>query len=175
MEIEKKSICQRITSLARLTIVEWRSTFALDWIKIVILSTHVFASFVSPNSDLWLFKVNWIRKSLEKNPVTYWKAMIKNPKTFTIKALHRKKKSEAATGGVLWEKVFLEISQNSQENTCVRVSFLIKLRPFLQNTSGWLLLKSETFDGQTLSPFNAKCPKMVKHTSKSCSICQGRI
>ena len=36
--------------------------------------------------------------------------------------------SEAATGGVLWKKVFLEISQNSQENTCVRVSFLIKLQ-----------------------------------------------
>ena len=33
-----------------------------------------------------------------------------------------------ATGGVLLEKVFLEISQNSQENTCARVSFLIKLQ-----------------------------------------------
>ena len=30
---------------------------------------------------------------------------------------------EAVTGGVLLEKVFLEISQNSQENTCARVSF----------------------------------------------------
>ena len=29
---------------------------------------------------------------------------------------------EAATGGVLSEKVFLEIIQNSQENTCARVS-----------------------------------------------------
>ena len=36
-------------------------------------------------------------------------------------------KSEAAAGGVLQEKVFLEISQNSQENTSARVSFLIKL------------------------------------------------
>ena len=35
--------------------------------------------------------------------------------------------TEAATGGALWKKVFLEISQNSQENTCARVSFLIKL------------------------------------------------
>ena len=38
------------------------------------------------------------------------------------------------------KKVFLEISQNSQENTCARVSFLIKLQAqehiFLQNTSG---------------------------------------
>ena len=33
--------------------------------------------------------------------------------------------SEAATGGVLSEKVFLEISKNSQENTCAKVSFSI--------------------------------------------------
>ena len=35
--------------------------------------------------------------------------------------------TEAATGGVLYKKLFLEISQNSQENTCARVSFLIKM------------------------------------------------
>ena len=38
----------------------------------------------------------------------------------------RKSPKEAATGDVLQEKVFLEISQNSQEMTCVRASFLIK-------------------------------------------------
>ena len=58
--------------------------------------------------------------------------------------------SEAATKGVLRKKLFLEISQNLQENTCARVSFLIKLQVsgfflnfwehFLQNTSGRLLL-----------------------------------
>ena len=36
--------------------------------------------------------------------------------------------TEAATRGVLCEKMFLEISQNSQENTCAMVSFLIKLQ-----------------------------------------------
>ena len=36
--------------------------------------------------------------------------------------------AEAAARGVLWKKVFLEISQNSQESTCVIVSFLIKLQ-----------------------------------------------
>ena len=36
--------------------------------------------------------------------------------------------SKAATRGVPWEKMFLEISQNLQENTCARVSFLIKLQ-----------------------------------------------
>ena len=72
---------------------------------------------------------------------------------------------QAATRGVLCKKLFLEISQNSQENTCAKGSFLIKrlfrdsllktrlwhrcfpvnivkfLRtPFLQNTSGRPLL-----------------------------------
>ena len=37
--------------------------------------------------------------------------------------LHPEHKTEAATEGVLQEKVFLEISQNSQENTYVGVSF----------------------------------------------------
>ena len=36
--------------------------------------------------------------------------------------------SEAATRGVLYKNVFLKISQNSQENTCARFSFLIKLQ-----------------------------------------------
>ena len=35
---------------------------------------------------------------------------------------------EAATRGVLYKKMFLEISQNSQEKTCAIVSFLIKLQ-----------------------------------------------
>ena len=64
---------------------------------------------------------------------------------------------EAATRGVLRKKVFLEISQNSQENTCTKVSFLLRKilwhscfavnfvkflrKAFLQNTSGRLLLK----------------------------------
>ena len=34
---------------------------------------------------------------------------------------------EAAAGSVLCKKVFLKISQNSQENVCFKDSFLIKL------------------------------------------------
>ena len=76
--------------------------------------------------------------------------------------------SETATRGVLCKKVFLEILQNSQKNTCARASFFNKVAdlspatlfkkellrgwfpvnfvkfvrtPFLQNTSGRLLLK----------------------------------
>ena len=79
--------------------------------------------------------------------------------------------SEAAARGLLWKKVFSEISQNSQENTCARDSFLIKLHarpatllkkrlwhrrfpvnfakilrtPFSQNNSGRLFLLRLTF------------------------------
>ena len=73
--------------------------------------------------------------------------------------------SETATGGVLYTKVFLRISQISQENICDRASFLIKLQarpptspahllscefekflrtPFLSYTSGRLLSKLPT-------------------------------
>ena len=38
---------------------------------------------------------------------------------------------EAATRGILVKKVFLKISQNSQENTCARISFLIKKKKAL--------------------------------------------
>ena len=36
------------------------------------------------------------------------------------------------------KKVFLEISQNSQEQTCARVSFLIKLQAFLNKVKDLL-------------------------------------
>ena len=39
-----------------------------------------------------------------------------------------RRESEAATGGILLKKVSLKIFQNLQENTCARVSLLIKLQ-----------------------------------------------
>ena len=45
------------------------------------------------------------------------------------------KRAEAATRGVLWKMVFLEISQNWQENTCAWVSFLIKLQAVVPQPS----------------------------------------
>ena len=51
-------------------------------------------------------------------PVTSVKKFLCNVIGFTIFHL-----SEAATGGVLLEKEFSEISQNSQENTCGEVFF----------------------------------------------------
>ena len=43
------------------------------------------------------------------------------------------KDREAVAQSCSVKKVFLEISQNSQENTCVRVSFLIKLQAWTCN------------------------------------------
>ena len=41
--------------------------------------------------------------------------------------------SEAVAQRCFIKKAFLEIPQNSQENTCVRVSFLIKLQAWACN------------------------------------------
>ena len=41
---------------------------------------------------------------------------------------HKYYNQKQSSKGVLWKRMFLEISQNSQENTCARVSFLIKLQ-----------------------------------------------
>ena len=46
-----------------------------------------------------------------------------------IYAVHLVIITEEATRSVLWNKVFLEISQNSQENTCARVNKVAALRP----------------------------------------------
>ena len=73
-------------------------------------------------------------------------------------------KTEAATRGVLWKKVYLEISHNPHKNTCARASFsefsffqrlwyrcfpvnFVKFlrTTFLQNISGRLLLTKPTF------------------------------
>ena len=42
--------------------------------------------------------------------------------------IRTKAQGEAVTQRRSVKKVFLEVSQNSQENTCARVSFLIKLQ-----------------------------------------------
>ena len=45
-----------------------------------------------------------------------------------LKYVHKVENVEAVARRCSVKKVFLEISQNSQENTCARVSFLIKLQ-----------------------------------------------
>ena len=42
--------------------------------------------------------------------------------------------TEAGTRGVLYKKEFLKVSQNSQENICARVSFLIEFCEIFNNT-----------------------------------------
>ena len=59
----------------------------------------------------------------------------KKPKTFIkfrtrslIKEIFIEHSTEAASSRCSVKKVYLEVLQNSQENTCVRISFLIKLK-----------------------------------------------
>ena len=92
---------------------------------------------------------------------------------------------EAATGGVLKEKMFLGISQNSQENTCTRDSFWIKLQIsglqlyykrdsgigallwFLRNFSEQLFYRTSPGDCFYLLHFSAKDNYREKTPSKA--------
>ena len=60
----------------------------------------------------------------------YWNPSVETPETGVLRNLSKIYDGafEAATTGVLWKKLFLEISQNSQENICARVSFLKNLQ-----------------------------------------------
>ena len=65
----------------------------------------------------WLFDV------LDKSIVSVFTVT-----TSSCKLIYSTDQKQQPTRGVLSEKMFLKISQNSQENTCARVSFLIKLQ-----------------------------------------------
>ena len=68
---------------------------------------HVFESCLLKNCTLKLKSIGRQRILILKNWAKY----------FLVKCI------QAATGGVLLKKVFLKISQISQENTCVGISF----------------------------------------------------
>ena len=57
--------------------------------------------------------------------------------------------AEVATIGALYKKVFLEISQNSQENTCARVYFF-KVTLALVFSCGFCEISKNTFFTQHL-------------------------
>ena len=61
--------------------------------------------------------------------------------TFRFSDLLRPRNTEAVAQKCSVKKVFLKILQNSQENTCARVSFLIKLQ------ASSTLLKGESGTG----------------------------
>ena len=54
-----------------------------------------------------------------------WKKKCENEphEYISLVFIKQKTNAEVAIGGVPWKKLFLKISQHSQENTCVGVSF----------------------------------------------------
>ena len=57
-----------------------------------------------------------------------WSLIVGEIKSIMLKVWKLKHATEAVVQRCSLKKVFLEILQNSQENTCTRVSFLIKLQ-----------------------------------------------
>ena len=62
----------------------------------------------------------------------------------------QKSKDRSGHRRCLLKKVFLEILQNSQENTCTKVSFLIKLRVSALKKGNWKV-KNTLFFGEILA------------------------
>ena len=65
------------------------------------------------------------------------------------------------------KKMFLEFSQNSQENTCVRVSFLKKLQAFFIKHLWWLFLIRHF---QAITRSSSQLVNRSSHQSCRCSI-----
>ena len=87
------------------------------------------------------------RRSQQRQNLQQWLTAFKILKILVILVKvfsNFKKITETATGGVVLKKMLLNISQNSQENTCARVSFIIKLQLYEKRDSGtgvflWIL------------------------------------
>ena len=86
-----------------------------------------------------LYFVGWLQVYDLKQP--WHHALVKSPLSINVELtagifLRYFIISQKATGDALLEKVSAEISQISQENTCARVSFLIKLQLYQKRDSG---------------------------------------
>ena len=99
----------------------WYLVYVITWKKKVL--TH--------NSELeknrlktWPLWRTWNKLSSNIDSSYFNSNHNRNKPSFRASKVHEKIRSSRL--GVFCKKVFLEISQNSQENTCTRVCFLIK-------------------------------------------------
>ena len=70
--------------------------------------------------------LSYFDKKIRNHKLSYgkWNHWNKNLNPVDVNlASQTSKRKKQSPGGVLYEKVFLEVLQNSQENTCARVSF----------------------------------------------------
>ena len=69
------------------------------------------------------------------------------------------------------KKVFLEISENSQENTCARVSFIIKLQAFMKKEALAQVFSCEFFHRTpVVAASGEEIDRITANVSKSCKI-----
>ena len=81
---------------------------------------------------------------------------------FLLRISHSKKihQTEAVAQRCSVKKVFLEISQNSLENTCARVSFLIKLQACIKKETLPQVFSSE-FCESSKNTFSCRTPPVA--------------
>ena len=88
-------------------------------------------------NKVYNFAVNLLHIFRTTFPENTSEGLVLQKAGFCLLNLHRKlffvQSAEAVVRRCSVEKVFLEILQNSQENTCARLSFLIKLQAYLKD------------------------------------------
>ena len=124
----------------------------LGWLILKLIMNEIVSHSIFPNTDfLWrlfsFIRTASIRTAFTIEVIRHLKSYWFPARFFVVWLVHRKQirtpynilvqylfnSIEAAIRVVLCKKVFLKISQNSQENTCAKVSFLIKLQAWQKN------------------------------------------
>ena len=111
----------------------WQSKFNLIWLVFLCYTLFFMSNTFISNVTLSLAK-NWAKAKQQPETGLFYLKIIH----FLHPCYHPKimgKIPEAVVQRCSLKKEFLEISQNSQESTCARVSFLIKLQTCLRNNS----------------------------------------
>ena len=118
LQNSQKNTCVRVSFLIRpATLLKkrfWHKCFSVNFAKFL---RTLFLQTTSERLLLFLF-------FLQNEEIVYLVLTAKHKKYWTsLSEIYPTVESEAAFGGVLRKKMFLEILPNSQENTCARESF----------------------------------------------------
>ena len=82
----------------------------------------------SRSKNINIKKISIINYGVCLTPDEIFEPFVEISNDLTMNSVAYLKMQKQSSRGVVYKKVFLEISQNSQENTCAEVSFLIKLQ-----------------------------------------------
>ena len=119
----------------------------LFMLVIVLLSETLMMSTSTMTIRIGLFNSNlWKQFSLplQSSSLT-WQRIFSNLRTHIIQLIIVIKESEVVVQKCFVKTMFLQISKNSHEDTCARISFLLEISNFNCNVLLWILRNFEKY------------------------------